>query len=82
MSYPIYSIMGVGSFFYAKTCLPYFSKGYSLAFLILTIGPFMIIRMWDLTSGVTRSGSWKSYSSLRCTGASCSSAGWRSPCSV
>jgi methane/ammonia monooxygenase subunit C len=43
LSYPIYSIVGVGSFFYAKTRLPYFSKGYSLAFLILTIGPFMII---------------------------------------
>ncbi|WP_159726922.1 bacterial ammonia monooxygenase, subunit AmoC [Methylosinus sp. Ce-a6] len=42
-SYPIFSIMGVGSFFYAKTRLPFFAKGYSLAFLILAIGPFMII---------------------------------------
>ena len=43
MSYPIYSIMGVGSFFYAKTRIPYFAHGYSLAFLIVAIGPFMII---------------------------------------
>jgi methane/ammonia monooxygenase subunit C len=43
MSYPIYSIMAVGSFFYAKTRLPYFAKGYSLAFLVVAIGPFMII---------------------------------------
>ena len=43
MSYPIYSIIAVGAFFYARTRIPYFSHGYSLAFLIVAIGPFMII---------------------------------------
>jgi len=43
MSYPIYSIIAVGCFFHAKTRIPYFSKGYSLAYLIVAIGPFMII---------------------------------------
>ena len=43
MSYPIYSILAVGCFFHAKTRIPYFSKGYSLAYLIVSIGPFMII---------------------------------------
>ena len=42
MSYPIYIIMGCGGFMYAKTRLPYFAKGYSVAYLILFIGPFMI----------------------------------------
>ena len=41
MSYPIYSIIAVS--FHAKTRIPYFSKGYSLAYLIVAIGPFMII---------------------------------------
>ena len=43
MSYPIYSVIAVGSFFYARTRIPYFAQGYSLAFLIVAIGPFMII---------------------------------------
>jgi len=43
MSYPIYSIMAVGAFFHAKTRIPYFAKGYSLAYLIVAVGPFMII---------------------------------------
>jgi methane/ammonia monooxygenase subunit C len=43
MSYPIYSIMAVGAFFYAKTRIRFFAEGYSLAFLIVAIGPFMII---------------------------------------
>jgi methane/ammonia monooxygenase subunit C len=43
MSYPIYSIIAVGAFFYARTRIPYFAQGYSLAFLIVAIGPFMII---------------------------------------
>lgn len=43
MSYPIYSVIAVGTFFYARTRIPYFSHGYSLAFLIVAIGPFMII---------------------------------------
>ena len=43
MSYPIYSVIAVGAFFYARTRIPYFAQGYSLAFLIVAIGPFMII---------------------------------------
>ena len=43
MSYPIYSVIAVGSFFYARTRIPYFAQGYSLAFLIVAIGPFLII---------------------------------------
>ena len=43
LSYPIYSIIAVGAFFHAKTRIPFFSKGYSLAYLIVSIGPFMII---------------------------------------
>ena len=43
MSYPIYSVIAVGGFFYAKTRIPYFAHGYSLAYLIVAIGPFMII---------------------------------------
>ena len=43
MSYPIYSVIAVGAFFYAKTRIPFFAHGYSLAFLIVAIGPFMII---------------------------------------
>jgi len=43
MSYPIYSVIAVGAFFYARTRIPYFAHGYSLAFLIVAIGPFMII---------------------------------------
>lgn len=42
LSYPIYIIMGCGGFMYAKTRLPYFAKGFSVAYLILFIGPFMI----------------------------------------
>ena len=43
LSYPIYSIVAIGAFFHAKTRIPFFSKGYSLAYLIVSIGPFMII---------------------------------------
>ncbi|GEO42668.1 hypothetical protein SAE02_68160 [Skermanella aerolata] len=42
LSYPIYIIMGCGAFMYAKTRIPMFANGYSVAFLILFIGPFMI----------------------------------------
>ena len=42
LSYPIYIIMGCGGFMYAKTRLPYFAKGYSVAYLVLFVGPFMI----------------------------------------
>jgi methane/ammonia monooxygenase subunit C len=43
LSYPVYSIIAVGAFFHARTRIPMFSKGYSLAYLIVSIGPFMII---------------------------------------
>ncbi len=43
LSYPVYIITGGGAFFYAKTRLPQFEKGYSVAYLILVIGPFMIL---------------------------------------
>jgi methane/ammonia monooxygenase subunit C len=43
MSYPIYIIVGVGGFMYARTRLPIFgTKGFSIAYLLLFIGPFMI----------------------------------------
>ncbi|MBL1258400.1 methane monooxygenase/ammonia monooxygenase subunit C [Methylocystis sp. Sn-Cys] len=43
ISYPLFSIIGVGAFFYAKTRLPFFAQGYSLAFLVLVGGVFMTI---------------------------------------
>lgn len=43
LSYPIYIITGTGAFLYAKTRLPYFANGWSLAYLVLVIGPFMIL---------------------------------------
>ena len=43
MAYPIYIIMGIGSFMYARTRLPTFAcKGWSVAFVMLFVGPFMI----------------------------------------
>lgn len=42
MSYPIYIVIGVGSYLYAKTRLPLFAKGHNLAFLMLVAGPAMI----------------------------------------
>lgn len=42
MSYPIYVMVGLGSFAYAKTRIPYFAKGWSVSYLMLVIGPFMI----------------------------------------
>ena len=42
LSYPVYSIIGMGSFMYARTRLPQFSKGISLPFLLAVVGPFMI----------------------------------------
>jgi methane/ammonia monooxygenase subunit C len=43
MSYPIYIVIGVTGFMYARTRLPTFgSKGYSIAYLLLFVGPFMI----------------------------------------
>jgi methane/ammonia monooxygenase subunit C len=43
ISYPLFAIVGLGAFFYAKTRLPFFAKGYSLAFLVLVGGVFMTI---------------------------------------
>ncbi|MGD9543234.1 MAG: methane monooxygenase/ammonia monooxygenase subunit C [Methylocystis sp.] len=43
MSYPLFAIIGLGAFFYAKTRLPTFAKGYSLAFVVLVVGVFMTI---------------------------------------
>jgi methane/ammonia monooxygenase subunit C len=43
LSYPVYIITGMGAFLYAKTRLPCFSKGISLPYLIVVVGPFMIL---------------------------------------
>jgi methane/ammonia monooxygenase subunit C len=43
MSYPMYIVIGVGGFMYARTRLPTFAcKGWSVAYVLLFIGPFMI----------------------------------------
>lgn len=42
MSYPIYVMVGLGSMVYAKTRIPFFSKGWSVPYLMLVFGPFMI----------------------------------------
>lgn len=42
LSYPIYILMGTGAFMYAKTRIPLFARGFSIAFLLLFVGPFMI----------------------------------------
>ncbi|QGM96791.1 methane monooxygenase/ammonia monooxygenase subunit C [Methylocystis parvus] len=42
-SYPLFAIIGAGAFLYAKTRLPLFANGYSLAFLVLVVGLFMTI---------------------------------------
>jgi methane/ammonia monooxygenase subunit C len=43
VAYPLFTILGVGAYFYAATRLPFFAKGYSLPFLILVVGTFMTI---------------------------------------
>lgn len=43
ISYPLFAILGASAFLYAKTRLPFFAKGYSLAFLVLVVGVFMTI---------------------------------------
>jgi methane/ammonia monooxygenase subunit C len=43
VSYPLFAIIGLGAFFYARTRLPTFAKGYSLAFVVLVVGVFMTI---------------------------------------
>jgi len=43
MSYPMYIVVGVGGFMYARTRLPTFAcKGWSIAYVLLFVGPFMI----------------------------------------
>ncbi|CAH9019090.1 methane monooxygenase/ammonia monooxygenase subunit C [Candidatus Nitrosacidococcus sp. I8] len=44
MSYPIYVMFGIGSYAYAVTRIPYFnlSRGWSVSYLMLILGPFMI----------------------------------------
>ncbi len=43
MSYPLYIVVGVGGFMYARTRLPtYACKGWSIAYVLLFVGPFMI----------------------------------------
>jgi methane/ammonia monooxygenase subunit C len=43
VAYPLYTIAGLTAYFYATTRLPAFSTGYSLPFVILVVGTFMII---------------------------------------
>ena len=43
IAYPLFAVIGLGAFFYAKTRLPTFAKGYSLAFVVLVVGVFMTI---------------------------------------
>jgi methane/ammonia monooxygenase subunit C len=40
---PIFSIMGVSSYLYARTRIPMFSQGHSVPFLIAVAGPFMML---------------------------------------
>jgi methane/ammonia monooxygenase subunit C len=43
MSYPMYILFGVAGFMYARTRLPTFAlKGWSIAYTLLFVGPFMI----------------------------------------
>jgi methane/ammonia monooxygenase subunit C len=42
LAYPIYIIMGCGFFMYSKTRLPTFANGWSIAAVVVFIGPFMI----------------------------------------
>jgi len=43
IAYPLFAIIGFGAFTYARTRLPSFAKGHSLAFGILVVGTFMAI---------------------------------------
>jgi methane/ammonia monooxygenase subunit C len=43
MSYPIYILTGWGAFMYARTRIPCFAKGVSLPYLVVIVGPFMIL---------------------------------------
>lgn len=55
LSYPVFVITGVGAFLYARTRLPSFAKGWSLAYLVFVIGPFMLLpcvglNEWGMTA--------------------------------
>ncbi len=43
LSYPMFILVGGGAFLYAKTRVPYFVKGLSIPYLMLVVGPFMIL---------------------------------------
>lgn len=43
VAYPIFAIIGLGALFYARTRIPFFSKGISLPFVIFVVGTFMTI---------------------------------------
>lgn len=44
VSYPVYIIIGIGGFMYARTRLPIFgTRGFSVAYALLVVGPFMIL---------------------------------------
>jgi methane/ammonia monooxygenase subunit C len=43
IAFPIFAFMGIVAFFYARTRLPFFAAGYSLAFIVMTVGIFMLI---------------------------------------
>jgi methane/ammonia monooxygenase subunit C len=44
VSYPIYIVIGVGGFMYARTRLPTFAcRGFSIAYTLFFFGPFMIL---------------------------------------
>ena len=43
ISYPVFVVFGVAAYAYAVTRLPFFSKGYSLPFLVFLVGTFMTI---------------------------------------
>jgi methane/ammonia monooxygenase subunit C len=43
ISYPMFVVFGIAAYAYAVTRLPFFSKGYSLPFIVLLVGTFMTI---------------------------------------
>ena len=43
VAYPLFAVLGLTAFFYAKTRLPTFANGYSLPFIVMVAGTFMTI---------------------------------------
>ncbi|HMK88349.1 MAG TPA: methane monooxygenase/ammonia monooxygenase subunit C [Methylocystis sp.] len=43
IAYPTFVVLGLAAYFYAKTRLPLFAKGYALAFVVLVVGTFMTL---------------------------------------